>query len=440
MAQQQTTLQFPFPTGPDVYHPSPTLAELSRTSPVTEVTFADGKTAWLVTRYADVRQVLIDPRFSRAAATTPEAPQVGVSLLAEGSILGMDPPEHSRLRRLVARAFTAHRVEQLRPQVAGLVDELLDQVTAMPQPVDLVEHFALPLPVRVICELLGVPASDLHLFHAWSDAVMAGWDADREKVKAGLDQLAAYFATLIAAKRAQPADDLMSALIAARDNQDRLSEEELVTLSFGLLIAGHETTANQITMILLTLRQFPEELARLQAALDTTALDTTARDATGQDPTGQDPIPQAVEELMRFVQLGQDGVAMPRVTTEEVELGGVTIPAGAAVLPALGIANRDPAMFAEPNALDLSRDLPHHMSFGAGAHHCLGAQLARLELQEALRGLLRRMPGLRVAVPDDRLRFKPGMLVRSLESLPVTWDVPEHATGHATGRSETHAG
>jgi cytochrome P450 len=401
MTQRPTAIPYPFPAPPSLYHPAPEFDQLRREQPVTRVSYPDGSTAWLVTRYEDVRQVLIDPRFSRAAAAASAPAQTGLETAASDSILGMDPPEHTRLRRLVAAAFTARRVEQLRPRVAELVDELLDDVTSRPQPVDLVEHFSLPLPVQVICELLGVPASDRHVFHGWSDRVLSDHSAGPEHAEAALRELAAYFGGLIAAKRARPADDLTTALIAARDEQDRLSEHELVTLCFGLLIAGHETTANQINMFLLTLLRYPDQLDKLRAEPEL--------------------VPQAVEELMRFVQLGDGGATLPRVTTEEVELGGVRIPAGEAVLPVLGAANRDPGQFPEPNRLDLARTLRHHLGFGAGAHHCLGAQLARMELQEALRGLLRRLPGVRVAVPDDQLRFKSGMVVRSLEALPVTW-------------------
>jgi cytochrome P450 len=347
-----------------------------------------------------VRQVLIDPKFSRAAASGPDVPQSGVGTLASDSILGMDPPEHTRLRRLVARALTARRIEELRPRVANLVDEFLDAMQDQPRPVDLVRAFSLPLPVQVICDLLGVPTADQDRFHAWSDTLMGDWASDPADVEAATMGLAGYFVGLIAGKRAQPADDLMTALIAARDAQDRLSENELVRLLFGLLTAGHETTANQINMIVLTLLQNPTEMARLAA--------------------NPHLLPQAVEELMRFVQLGEF-VSLPRVTTEAVTLGGVTIPAGATVLPALGVTGRDPTLVARPDRLDLSRTEVQHLAFGAGPHHCLGAHLARVELQEALRGLLRRVPNLRLAVPESDLRFRPTMVVRSLEALPVTW-------------------
>lgn len=396
---QHAPIPYPLPTPPSIYHPTPLLAELQRERPVTSVTMPDGTTAWLVTRYADVRLVMTDPRFSRAAAAS--VATSGLGEMAKDSILGMDPPEHTRLRRLVARAFTARRVEDLRPRVVELVDELLTGLEKKERPADLVENFSLPLPVQVICELLGVPPGDRHTFHGWSDTVLSGWGADQQRVAVAFDSLSAYLAGLIAAKRAAPADDLMTALIAARDEQDRLSERELVTLCVSILIAGHETTANQINMFLLTLLRYPDEMARLRA-----------------DPDG---IPQAVEELMRFVQLGDEGGGMPRVTTEDVELGGVMIPAGSAVMASLAAANRDPLVFNQPDRVDVGRGQIQHMGFGAGVHHCLGAQLARMELQESLRGLLGRFPDLRLAVPESELRFKTGMIVRSLEALPVTW-------------------
>ena len=395
-------IPFPFPNSPSLYHPAPELADLRDKLPVAQVRLPDGKTAWAVTRNADVRQVLIDPRFSRARAADPDAPQTELSGLVNRSMLGMDPPEHTRLRKLVASAFTARRVEALRPRVIALVDELIDAMERQGRPVDLVESFSLPMPVQVICELLGVPAEDRNLFHGWSDTTMGDWRENPEEKQAALYALAGYFGGLIAAKRAAPADDLMTALIAARDEGDTLSEEELVTLCLGLLIGGHETTANQINMMLLTLLAHPDELDRLRADLDA--------------------IPVAIEELMRFVLLGAgSGASAPRITTDAVTLSGVTIPAGAAVLPVLATANRDPEVFPDPDRLDLTRTASQHVGFGAGVHHCLGAQLARMELQEGLRGLLRRMPELRVVVPDAELRFKPGMVLRSLESLPVTW-------------------
>ena len=276
----------------------------------------------------------MDRRFSRALVSSPGRERRGLEYVTASGLMGMDPPEHTRLRKLVAGAFTARRMHQLAPQVAAIVDELIGRMRAGPRPADLVSAFSLPLPVRVICQMLGVPPRDQDRFHAWSDTLVGDWSRDQREMAAAMGAMASYIAGLIAAKRAQPADDLLSALIAARDNQDRLSEDELVQLCIAILLGGHETTANQINLSLLALLAHPAQLARLRA----------------------DPglLPGAVEELIRFVQL--TGTLPPgRVTTEEVTLGGVTIPAGDLVFPLFGIANRDPAVFADPDDLDIAR-------------------------------------------------------------------------------------
>jgi cytochrome P450 len=284
--------------------------------------------------------------------------------------------------------------------VASIVSELIDAVLDRPQPVDLVAGFSLPLPARVICEMLGVPAEDLDQFHAWSDTVMGDWQRDSDEIMTALIELYGYFGALIEIKRARPADDLMSALIAARDDADRLSEAELTVMCCTLLIGGHETTANQINLSLLLLFDHPDQVATLRA----------------------DPglIPGAVEELLRYARLG--GLAPARVTKEDVQIGGVTIPAGEPVIPLFATANRDSSVFSDPNQLDVTRDATSHLAFGAGVHHCLGAQLARVELQEAFRGLIGRLPGLRLAISASELEFKPGMAIHSLRELPVFWD------------------
>jgi cytochrome P450 len=362
----------------------------------------DGRVAWLVGGYENVRQLLADQRFSRALAVAPDRAQPGFEMFAAGSINGMDPPEHARLRKLVASAFTARRVEALRPRVAGIVNELIDAMLVRPQPADLVAGFSLPLPAQVICEMLGVPAGDTGRFHVWSDTVMGDWQRDSGEIMTALADLYGYFGRLIEIKRARPADDLMSALIAARDDADRLSEEELTVMCCTLLIGGHETTANQINLSLLLLFDHPGEVAKLRA----------------------DPglIPAAVEELLRCVRLG--GLAPARVTKEDVAIGGVTIPAGELVIPLFATANRDAAVFADPDRFDVTRDAASHLSFGGGVHHCLGAQLARVELQEAFCGLIGRLPGLRLAAPASELEFKTGMAIHSLRELPVLWGEP----------------
>lgn len=400
MDQKDTPVAYPFPR-PSLYHPSPVFDDLRADSPVVRISTPDGNHAWLVSRYDDVRKVLTDNRFSRAAAAGPGIPLAGLGRLARESMLGLDPPEHSRLRKLVSGAFTMRRVEELRSDVTKLVDQLLTEMGALPRPVDLVENFSLQLPVQVICELLGVPLDDRHHLHRWSDTVMGDWQQNPTELDVALAQLEDYFAEQIAAKRARPTEDLMSALIAARDQQDRLSERELVVLCLGLLIAGHEQTVSQISMSLLALLHHPDQFDRLHA--------------------NPDLVPQAVEELLRFVQLSDGGGTLPRVTTEEVEIAGTVLPAGSVVMVATNSANRDESRFTESDRLDLTRTESRHIAFGAGVHHCLGAPLARMELQEALRGLLRHMPGVRVAVSDSDLQFKRGLFIRSLESLPVTW-------------------
>jgi cytochrome P450 len=382
--------------------PVPEIRTISRDRPVFRAELPDGRIVWLVSGYENVRQMIIDQRFSRALAVAPGQAQQGFEMFAGGSINGMDPPEHTRLRKLVASAFTSRRIEALRPRVAGIVNELIDAMLERPQPADLVAGFSLPLPARVICEMLGVPAEDTGQFHAWSDTIVGDWQRDCDEIMTALAELYGYFGRLIEIKRARPADDLMSALIAARDDADRLSEEELTVMCCTVLIGGHETTANEISLSLLLLFDHLAEMAKLRA----------------------DPglIPGAIEELLRYTRLGN--LVPARVTREDVQIGGVTIPAGEQVIPLFVTANRDPSVFSDPDRFDVTRDAANHLSFGAGVHHCLGAQLARVELQEAFRGLAGRLPGLRLAVPASELEFKPGMAIHSLRQLPVRWDPP----------------
>jgi len=382
--------------------PAPDIRTISRDRPVFRAELPGGRIVWLVTGYENVRQMMIDQRFSRALAVAPGQAQPGVEMFAGGSINGMDPPGHTRLRKLVASAFTARRVEALRPRVTSIVNQLIDAMLGRPQPADLVAGFSLPLPAQVICEMLGVPAGDLTQFHAWSDTIVGDWQRDSDEIMTALAEMYGYFGGLIEIKRARPADDLMSALIAARDDTDRLSEQELTVMCCTLLIGGHETTANQINLSLLLLFDHPGEVAKLRA----------------------DPglIPGAIEELLRCSRLG--GLPPARVTTEDVRIGGVVIPAGEQVMPLIGTANRDPSVFSDPDRFDVTRDAANHLTFGAGVHHCLGAQLARVELQEAFLGLIGRLPGLRLAVPAGELEFKPGMAIHSLRELPVLWGEP----------------
>ncbi|WP_329109942.1 cytochrome P450 [Micromonospora sp. NBC_01699] len=378
----------------------PHYAQLREHEPLTRIRMPYGEDAWLATRYADVRVVLGDPRFSRAAAASRDEPRSTQQRLATG-ILSMDPPEHTRIRTLVTKAFTARRVEQLRPRTQQIADELVDEMITTGPPADLVEHFATPLPIRVICELLGVPVADEHRFHLWSEAIVSTTSLPPETIQEYYGNLHAYMGGLIAQRREEPTDDLLGAMVRARDaDQGRLTEEEMVRLAAGLLAAGHETTVTQIPNFVYTLLGHPQELERLRA--DRTLL------------------PGAIEELLRHVPLGA-GSGFARYALEDVELGGVLVRAGEPVIVELGSANRDERVFADPDRLDLTREHNPHMGFGHGVHHCLGAQLARMELQVAIGTLLDRLPGLRLAVPPAELTWKSGMLVRGLKHLPVQW-------------------
>ena len=403
MSAQSEAPGYPFPPSPVPYDPGPEVRELMAKGPVNQVRLPDDSMAWLVTGFNETREVMIDPRYSRALVFAPGREVYGVEATLADGIVAMDPPEHTRLRKLVAGAFTEKRMQALRPQVTRIVDDLIDAMRAGPRPVDLSRSFSLMVPASVICALLGVPIADVDRFHAWSNVIFGDWSRSREDIAAAYAAMGDYIAELIAQKRQAPADDLISVLIDARDAAGKLSEVELVKFGVGLLGAGHETTANSINMSFVALCQYPDELARLRA-----------------DP-GR--IPAAVEELVRYVIISGSGfIPLARITREEVCLGGVTIPAGETVLPSFNVANRDPAAFAEPDRLDVGRAPKTHLGFGAGAHHCLGAQLARMELQEALHGLLTRLPGLRMTVPMSAIEFRAGHAIASMRELPVTWD------------------
>jgi cytochrome P450 len=378
----------------------PRYGELRRTEPLARITMPYGGEAWLVTRYEDIRTVLSDPRFSRAATVGNDVPRLTPGI-GEDNILAMDPPEHSRLRRLVATGFTVRRVEQLRPRVQAMVDELLDEMIASGAPADMAEGLAWPLPVRVICELLGVPLADRDKFRTWVGLTLAlGNETTPEAMADAADRLQKYMSGLIARRRAEPADDLIGALVAARDDGDKLSEQEMITLAITLLAAGHETTANQLGCHIYTLLAQPDYWRRLVA-----------------DP---ELVPSAVEELLRFTPLGVSGDDA-RIATEDIEVGGHIVRAGEAVIANPAAGNRDPLVFDRPDEIDLARKHNPHIAFGHGVHHCLGAPLARLELQVALGTLVRRLPGLRLAIPADEVPWRTDRLVRGVSALPVRW-------------------
>ncbi|MFJ1902066.1 MULTISPECIES: cytochrome P450 [unclassified Streptomyces] len=388
-------LAYPFNT-PDGLQLSDAYERVRDQSALLRVQLPYGEPAWLVTRYTDARLVLGDQRFSRAAAAAHDEPRQSEGQ-RDGGILGMDPPDHTRLRSLVAKAFTVRQVEKLRPQVRELTADLLDGMRAAGPPADLVDLFALPLPVAVICRMLGVPTEDRPRFRVWSDDALSTSSLTAEEFEASRAELRSYMAGLIELHRQEPQDDLMTALIEARDGGDRLSELELIDLCVAILVAGHETTASQIPNFVLTLLDHPDQLARLRAEPEL--------------------VPNAVEELLRFVPLGS-GAGQPRYATEDVQVGGTLVRAGSPVLVAVGAANRDALRFTAPGVLDIAREGNQHLGFGHGVHHCLGAPLARLELQEALSALIAGFPELRLA---GDVTWKSEMLVRGPRVMPVEW-------------------
>jgi cytochrome P450 len=385
---------------PDGLDPQPELAELRRDEPVARVLLPSGDTAWMITRYDDVRTVLADPRFSRAAAAASGGPRITAGRPSlPSSILAADPPVHTRLRKLVAPAFTARRSRELRSYIAGLIVDLLEAVENVGAPADLVTHLTQPLPMAVICELMGVPDTDRKPFHVWADALKNVTAQPAEATAAALAEMTAYLGELVAAKRADPTDDLLGTLITARDQQERLSEEELVSFCLVLLLGGYQTTAERFAGMIYTLLRHPDQLDLLRAH--------------------PDRMSSAVEELLRYPQFTATGLL--RVVTEDLELGGVMLRAGEAVMPIVSSANRDESVFTNADRIDLFRTDNPHLTFGHGVHHCLGAQLARIELTEALGALLRRFPGLRLAGPEHPPLWKTGLTVRAPRSLPVCW-------------------
>lgn len=367
--------------------------------PVREVVLPDGVPGWLVTSYHDARALLADPRLSKdhhraVELVPPEVPRRFASPLSAHMLMS-DPPDHTRLRKLVTKAFTSRTVETLRPRIEQVTAGLLD---AMPTAatVDLLGAYALPLPIAVISDMLGVPEAGRGRFRDWTLSVVTDTTPKVHAKNAG-QQMAAFLTGLIEDKRAHPGDDLISQLIQVSDNDDQLSDHELLTMSILLLGAGFETTVNLIGNGVLSLLRHPDQLALLQT-----------------DPA---LLPGAVEEFLRHE--GPVNIATLRFTTEPVRVGGVDIPADQFVLISLLAANRDQRRFADPDRLDITRPPSAHLAFGHGIHYCLGAPLARLEAQIAIGALLRRFPSLHLAAEPEHLRWRESTLMHGLHELPV---------------------
>ncbi|WP_435593262.1 cytochrome P450 [Nocardia sp. bgisy118] len=384
------------------FDPPRDITRLREARPVSPLVFPDGHEGWLVTGYDAVRQLMADTRFSSRqdigivhipyetpgmpAATEP-SPQI------PGLFIAMDPPDHTRLRRMLTGAFTVKRMKQLEEHIIDIAERQLAEMARLTPPVDLVKEFALPVPSLVICEMLGVPYEDRETFQTNSAQFLVK-DQSLDEKMAVYGAMTTYLAELVTRKRAEPGDDLLSDLA----RQDDLSIEELIGIAFLLLLAGHETTANMLALGTFALLEHPEQLAALRA-----------------DP---DLVPDAVEELLRYLSVAD---IFYRYATEDIELGGELIGKGSTVVVSLLAANRDPRRFDNPDTLDIRREARGRLAFGHGIHTCLGQQLARIEMRAGFEGLLRRFPTLELAIPADEVKLRTDMNIYGVHELPVTW-------------------
>jgi cytochrome P450 len=387
----------------NAFNPTPELREIRETTGVRTIISAFGMEVYLVTRHEDVKEVLSDhERFSNGRPpgfAVPGAPDVSAEEQASaraGNLLGLDPPEHQRLRRMLTPEFTIRRMKRLEPRIAEIVDQQLDAMETAGPPVDLVENFALPIPSLVICELLGVPYDDREDFQHRSARQLDLSIPVPERVELQREGRR-YMAGLVAAARRSPGEDMLGMLV--REHGGELTDDELIGVASLLLLAGHETTSNMLGLGTLALLRHPEQLA-------------TVRD----DP---DAVAPAVEELLRWLSIVHS--AIPRITTTDVEVAGVPIPAGQLVFVSLPSGNRDPDFIESPEVLDIRRGAIGHLAFGHGVHHCLGAPLARMEMRIAFPALLRRFPTLALAEDFDDVQFRSFHFIYGLRSLEVSW-------------------
>jgi cytochrome P450 len=384
----------------DRFDPVEEMTRIREDEGVRELETGYGARAFMVTRYADVREVLADGgRFSNAGAfRPPDDTRTDAERDRDraGNLLAYDPPEHSRLRRMLTPEFTVRRMRRLESRIIEIVDDHLDALARSGPPADLVSGFALPIPSLVICELLGVPYADREEFQDRTGQLLdlsLELDLRRELARENRE----YMSALVAQAQADPGEDMLGMLV--REHSHDLTTDELIGIGELLLIAGHETTSNMLGLGTLALLRHPEQLALVRA-----------------DPAATAP---AIEELLRWISIVHTGVV--RTTTTEVEIAGTRIGAGELVFCALPTANRDPALLADPERLDVRRGAPGHLAFGHGVHHCLGAPLARMEMRIAFPALLRRFPQLALAVPYEELSFRAYHFVYGLRALPVTW-------------------
>jgi cytochrome P450 len=386
--------------GKTPFDPPPRYEQL-REHPMSKIGMWDGSRIWLATRDADVRAVLGDERFS-ADNRKPGFPLVGPGcekLTEDNPTFGrMDPPEHGRLRHMVAADFTKKRAVALRPQIQQIVDRLADGMLAKSPPADLVAEFALPMPSQVICLILGVPYEEHGVFQKCTAGIINA-QGDQAVIEAASEDLSRFLAELVENKARRPADDLLSRLVVEQERRGELSREDIIGMARLLLVAGHETTSMQIALGMAALLYHPAQLAALR-----------------DDPA---QIPGAVEELLRYLTIFLTG--LPRTALSDVEIGGQRISAGEGVMCYLPAANRDSERFEAPEVLDVTRNSRSHLAFGFGLHRCLGAPLAKVEMEVAFETLIRRFPMLRLGIDFDQVRFRQAMLVYGVFELPVIW-------------------
>ncbi|WP_037358046.1 cytochrome P450 [Amycolatopsis orientalis] len=394
-----TTAQLPF-ARPNVLDIAPLYEVLRREGPIVPVTTPAGDPAWLVTAYEQAREVFADNRFGRSHPRPEEASAVSDAAVLNGpqGDFETEEAEHARLRRLLVPAFSANRMRRLGGRIQELADQCLDGMEAAGSPANLHEHLSFPLPVLVICELLGVPYSDREKFRALSDRIGvldSGGDAE-----AAMTEFTAYMSGLADAKRANPGQDVVSDLVAAQADDPTFTDDDLGRLAAGLLFAGHETTSNRIDLGVLFL-----------------LTDLSRRDALAADPEGR--VHGAVEEILRMSAPG--GLGLLRYAHEDVEIGGVRISRGDSVMISTASANRDPSVFADAHEFDADRKPNSHIAFGHGGYFCIGASLARTELRVVFTTLFRRFPNLRLAVSADELEVRANRLTGGVAQVPVVW-------------------
>ncbi|MDQ0763593.1 cytochrome P450 [Streptomyces canus] len=402
--QDEAVPDFPMPRAAGCpFAPPPAMMKLHAEEPVSRVRLWDGSVHWLVTRYEDQRALYGDPRLS-VDTTRPGFPYLNEAFRETAaknppSFLNMDDPDHARIRRMVTGAFTVKRIEAMRPAVQRMTDELIDEMLAGPKPVDLVEALTLPLPSLVICELLGVPYEDHDFFQANSKVALRR-EVTAEAVRAAFAEIYQYLSGQIDAKRADPADDMLSEL-ASRVRTGDLTHHDATMLGVLLLGAGHETSANMLALGILAFLEHPDQLA-------------VVRDT--DDPK---VLASAADEMLRYLTVVHNG--QRRLALEDLEIGGRSIRAGEGVIIPGATGNWQADVFPEPERLDVRRDARRHMAFGFGIHQCLGQPLARLELQVVYHTVFRRIPTLRRATDLDKIPFKDDGIVYGVYELPVTW-------------------